>query len=65
MALALADADVLALAGLDPELSGELWVAGRAAWQILAGAADGAELTGRLTYDDAPYGVGYFVATWT
>lgn len=64
LALALADADVLALAALDPELSDELWVAGRAAWQVLAGAADGAGLAGRLTYDDAPYGVGYFVAVW-
>ncbi|NUU24338.1 MAG: hypothetical protein HOV68_22970 [Streptomycetaceae bacterium] len=64
VALALADADVLALAALDPEVSDELWVAGRAAWQILAGAADGAGLSGRLTYDDAPYGVGYFVAQW-
>ncbi|MEU8138586.1 hypothetical protein [Streptodolium elevatio] len=64
VALALADADVLALAALDPDLSDELWVAGRAAWQVLAGAADGAELAGRLTYDDAPYGVGYFVAVW-
>lgn len=65
VALALADADVLALAALDPELSDELWVAGRAAWQVLAGAADGAGLAGRLTYDDAPYGVGYFVAVWS
>lgn len=64
VALALADADVLALASLDPELSDELWVAGRAAWQVLAGAADGAGLAGRLTYDEAPYGVGYFVAVW-
>lgn len=64
VARALADADVLALAALDPELSDELWVAGRAAWQVLAGAADGAGLAGRLTYDEAPYGVGYFVAVW-
>ncbi|HSA49766.1 MAG TPA: class III extradiol dioxygenase subunit B-like domain-containing protein [Yinghuangia sp.] len=65
VALALADADVLALAALDPELSEELWVAGRAAWQLLAGAADGAGFEGRLTYDEAPYGVGYFVAVWS
>lgn len=64
-ALALANADLPALAALDPELSDELWVSGRAAWQLLAGAADGAELTGRLTYDEAPYGVGYFVAQWS
>ncbi|UGQ13914.1 class III extradiol dioxygenase subunit B-like domain-containing protein [Yinghuangia sp. ASG 101] len=64
-ALALANADVLALAALDPRLSEELGVSGRAAWQLLAGAADGADLTGRLTYDEAPYGVGYFVAVWS
>lgn len=64
VARALADADVTALAGLDPDLSDDLWVAGRAAWQVLAGAADGVGLSGRVTYDDAPYGVGYFVAVW-
>ncbi|MCF2533068.1 hypothetical protein [Yinghuangia soli] len=64
IAAALGGADVLALAGLDPELADQLWVAGRAAWQVLAGAADGAGLTGTLTYEDAPYGVGYFVAVW-
>jgi hypothetical protein len=65
VARALADADPLALAGLDPDLSEELWVAGRAAWQVMAGAADGAGLGARLTYDEAPYGVGYFVAVWS
>lgn len=64
VARALGGADVLALAGLDPDLAEELWVAGRAAWQVLAGAADGAGLEGRLVYEDAPYGVGYFVAVW-
>ncbi|MDI2128630.1 hypothetical protein [Yinghuangia seranimata] len=64
VAAALGGGDVQALAGLDPELSDELWVGGRAAWQVLAGAADGAGLAARLTYDDAPYGVGYFVAEW-
>jgi hypothetical protein len=65
VARALAEADVLALAGLDPDLSEELWVAGRAAWQVLAGAADGAGLGARLTYEQAPYGVGYFVSVWS
>ncbi|XVQ13383.1 class III extradiol dioxygenase subunit B-like domain-containing protein [Spirillospora sp. CA-255316] len=102
-------ADIAALAGLDPVLSRELHAAGRAAWQVLAGAAStraagptapastaspsapstpgtkaspdapGASTVGRaavvtaggeapfdaelLAYE-APYGVGYFVATW-
>ncbi|MGW4502909.1 class III extradiol dioxygenase subunit B-like domain-containing protein [Micromonospora sp. NPDC004336] len=63
---ALAGADADALRGLDPGLSAELRVAGRAAWQVLAGAADatGGQWRGEVTYDAAPYGVAYFVATW-
>jgi hypothetical protein len=62
---ALAAADVDALTALDPEQARELLVAGRAPWQVLAGAAQGAGLEGELLYDAAPYGVGYFVAAWT
>jgi hypothetical protein len=40
-----------------------LQAAGRAPWQVLAGALAAAELTGELLYDAAPYGVGYFVAS--
>jgi hypothetical protein len=65
VAAALRAADTAALAALDPALASELWVAGRAPWQVLAGAADGHAMRGELLYDDAPYGVGYFVATWT
>lgn len=54
-----------ALAALDAELAAELLAAGRAPWQVLAGAAEGAGLDGRLLYEDAPYGVGYFVAAWS
>ncbi|MEV4628924.1 hypothetical protein AB0J90_21920 [Micromonospora sp. NPDC049523] len=66
VAAALAGADADALLGLDPGVSTQLRVAGRAPWQVLAGAAGagGAGWTGDLTYDAAPYGVGYFVATW-
>ncbi|MFC1419886.1 class III extradiol dioxygenase subunit B-like domain-containing protein [Streptacidiphilus cavernicola] len=56
------------LAGLDDELAFELMASGRAPWQVLAGAAaDPATgpLDARLHYQDAPYGVGYFVADWT
>ncbi|MFD9305680.1 hypothetical protein ACFWCB_24010 [Streptomyces sp. NPDC060048] len=64
-ARALGAADVASLAALDAGLAGELQAAGRAAWQVLAGAAEGAGLEGRLLYEDAPYGVGYFVAAWS
>ncbi|GAA0310930.1 class III extradiol dioxygenase subunit B-like domain-containing protein [Streptomyces polychromogenes] len=62
---ALGAADTGALAALDPVLAAELQAAGRAPWQVLAGAAEGAGLGGRLLYEDAPYGVGYFVAAWS
>ncbi|MFF7637891.1 class III extradiol dioxygenase subunit B-like domain-containing protein [Kitasatospora sp. NPDC008050] len=65
VARALGAADTAALAGLDPQLSAELLVAGRAPWQVLAGAGRQAGLSGRLRYDEAPYGVGYFVASWS
>ncbi|MFD5144861.1 hypothetical protein [Streptomyces sp. NPDC058401] len=64
-ARALGAADLPALAALDAELAAELQAAGRAPWQVLAGAAEGAGLEGRLLYEDAPYGVGYFVAAWS
>ncbi|MFH8617033.1 class III extradiol dioxygenase subunit B-like domain-containing protein [Streptomyces sp. NPDC017979] len=65
VARALAGADPGALRALDASLAHELKAAGRPAWQVLAGAADATALTGRLLYDDAPYGVGYLVASWT
>ncbi|MCX4781462.1 class III extradiol dioxygenase subunit B-like domain-containing protein [Streptomyces sp. NBC_01264] len=64
-ARALGAADLSALAALDAGLAAELQAAGRAPWQVLAGAAEGAGLEGRLLYEDAPYGVGYFVAAWS
>jgi aromatic ring-opening dioxygenase LigB subunit len=62
---ALAAADTDALLALDPALSADLLVAGRASWQVLAGAAEGATWSARVTFDEAPYGVTYLVATWT
>jgi hypothetical protein len=72
VAKAFTHADTAALADLDPETSRELQMAGRAAWQVLAGAvaeSDGAAGTVRITASEllayqAPYGVGYLVATW-
>lgn len=65
VARALGSADLAALSALDTSLADELKAAGRAPWQVLTGAAEGAGLDGRLLYDDAPYGVGYFVTTWS
>ncbi|MFD9461753.1 class III extradiol dioxygenase subunit B-like domain-containing protein [Streptomyces sp. NPDC060027] len=65
VARALGTADVAALKALDTALAHELKAAGRAPWQVLAGAAEGAGLGGALLYDDAPYGVGYLVAAWS
>ncbi len=62
---ALGAADVAALQALDAELAYELKASGRAPWQVLAGAAEGADLGGTLLYEEAPYGVGYVVAAWS
>jgi hypothetical protein len=62
---ALAGAASAVLAALDPDLAEELQAAGRAPWQVLAGALETSELSGDLSYHAAPYGVGYFVATFT
>ncbi|MEU9486193.1 class III extradiol dioxygenase subunit B-like domain-containing protein [Streptomyces decoyicus] len=64
-ARALGTADLDALTALDEERAAALQVSGRAGWQVLAGAAEGADLHGRLLRDEAPYGVGYFVAAWS
>ncbi|MDX6743462.1 class III extradiol dioxygenase subunit B-like domain-containing protein [Actinocorallia sp. A-T 12471] len=64
VARALGEADAAALGRLDPKLSEELMAAGRAAWQVLAGAAGGRRFAAALLADEAPYGVGYFAAVW-
>jgi hypothetical protein len=63
-ARALEAADPAALAALDEDLGYALMASGRAPWQVLAGAGEEAGLVGRLRYANAPYGVGYYVATW-
>ncbi len=65
VAAALAAADPAALAGLDPGLDAPLMIAGRPAWQVLAGAAGAAAAPeGALAFAGAPFGVGYLVASW-
>jgi hypothetical protein len=63
---ALAACDTDALLALDADVATDLLVAGRAPWQVLAGAveASGGTWAGSVTYADAPYGVHYTVATW-
>ncbi|GAA3079312.1 class III extradiol dioxygenase subunit B-like domain-containing protein [Streptomyces roseofulvus] len=61
----LGSADVPGVLALDAALAYELKAAGRAPWQVLAGAAEGAGLAGRLLHEDAPYGVAYLVAVWS
>ena len=61
---ALAAADPGALAALEPGRDQELFVAGRAAWQVLAGAASAGAFTADLRYAAAPFEVSYYVATW-
>ncbi len=56
-ALATGDADVLA--GLSDRISG------RVAYQVLAGLAEPGPSAAREFARGAPYGVGYYVGTWT
>lgn len=65
VAKALEHGDPAALAELDPGVARELWAAGRAPWQVLAGAAEGRAWRAELLYSAAPYGVAYHVAVWT
>lgn len=64
VAAALADADPVALAALDPGQDGDLFVAGRAAWQVLAGAAAREPFDAELRYAATPFEVTYFAASW-
>ena len=66
IARALAEADTAALAAVDPKAASAVMAAGRAPWQVLAGAVDasGGPWCGRLLCYEAPYGVGYFSAFW-
>jgi hypothetical protein len=71
VANALVTADAGLLADLDPGQDAELFIAGRAAWQVLAGAAladadpGDARFSAHLRHAGAPFEVSYFVATWS
>jgi hypothetical protein len=66
VAAALAAGDPGALAALDPGQDGRLLIAGRAAWQVLAGAAgpEAGRFDADLRYRGVPYEVTYVVASW-
>ena len=61
-ALASGRGDCLALDGW---LADQLLAAGAPAWNAAGRLLRGRSFDAELLYDDAPYGVGYFVAAWT
>ncbi|MFI6166380.1 hypothetical protein ACIBCN_06285 [Nocardia sp. NPDC051052] len=65
LAQAFAHADTTTLSKLDPVASSTLKASGRASWQVLAGAAEGQKLEGRLISDPRSHESGFFVASWT
>ncbi len=65
VAAALAAGDGGALAGLDATEGERLLAAGVPVWRAVGRAVAGRTVTGELRYDDAPFGVGYLVASWT
>ena len=63
-ATALAAGDPAALLALDPVEAAELLAAGRAPWQVLAGAAAGTAWRVAQAHAEVPHGVAYHVVTW-
>jgi len=61
---ALQSGDPAQLLALDAGLAAELMVAGRAPWQVMAGAAQGRRWITETHYVGDPFGVFYPVLTW-
>ncbi len=61
---ALRSGDAAALAALDADEGERLLAAGVPTWRAVGAAVRGREITARLHYDDAPFGVGYLAADW-
>jgi hypothetical protein len=61
---ALRDADPGGLLDLDAAAGVRLLAAGRAPWQVLAGAAGNDAFESNIGWADAPYGVMYVAGTW-
>lgn len=64
LARALADGDAAALAGLDPLECDRLWMRGRPALQVLAGAFADEQPQGEVIAEQSPFGVQYLLARW-
>ncbi len=64
VAAALAAGDAGALAGLDLDLAADLWAAGAPALRSLGQMTKDATITAQLRENVAPFGVGYWVASW-
>jgi len=64
VARVMAAGDAAALAALDPDRGARLLAAGVPTWRAVGEALAGREVTARLHYDAAPFGVGYLVADW-
>lgn len=64
LAHALAAADTTALADLDPATCDRLWMRGRPALQVMAGAFADQRVRGELIGEEAPFGVQYLLARW-
>lgn len=62
---ALGAADTAALTALDQQQCDVEGVGGRVAWQVSAGLVGDRSVRAALDFADAPFGVGYAVATWT
>lgn len=62
---ALRAADTGGLLALDETVGRRLLAAGRAPWQVLAGAAAGGGFEATVDWAEAPYGVMYIVGSWT
>ncbi|SFT65569.1 hypothetical protein SAMN05660657_02174 [Geodermatophilus amargosae] len=65
VAAALAEGDAGALAALDPAEGERLLAAGVPAWRAVGRLLAGRDVDAALLHDDAPFGVGYLVASWT
>lgn len=65
LARTLAAADTAALADLDPATCDRLWMRGRPALQVLAGAFADAEVKGDVVGEESPFGVQYLLARWS
>jgi hypothetical protein len=64
VAAALKDGDAAALASIDAQLAADLLVAGAPAWHAAGALLRRATIDAELLYYDAPFGVGYLVASW-